>query len=88
MDQVLLKFQKLLLSKTPLSPIVFVALHFLTLVVFLNIQFHQRCATPTLVLRSFRHCRHVGMLLEGLAEGFAEDAHAAAVDYADAGEAG
>ena len=28
------------------------------------------------------------MLLQGLAEGFAEDAHAAAVDYADAGEAG
>jgi hypothetical protein len=28
------------------------------------------------------------MVLEQLAEGFSQDAHAAAVDYADAGEAG
>src|SRR5580658_6915837 len=31
---------------------------------------------------------YVGELLQELAEGFAEDAHAAAVDYADGGQAG
>lgn len=39
-------------------------------------------------MRGFGYGFDVGMLLEGLAQGFAEDAHAAAVDDADARESG
>src|SRR4051812_36265646 len=51
-------------------------------------QFHHRGAAPALVLRGLGDGFDVRMLLEGPAQGFAEDSHATAVDYADAGEAG
>jgi len=47
------------------------------------------CGTgAAFVLWGFGYGFYVGVLLQKLAEGFAEDAHAAAVDYADAGQAG
>ena len=48
---------------------------------------HSRSAAAFIVWR-LCHCGYVRVLLEHLAEGFAEDAHAAAVDDADAREAG
>ena len=45
-------------------------------------------AGAAFVLGGLGYGFYVGMLLQQLAQGFAEDAHAAAVDYADAGQSG
>src|SRR5271165_6555410 len=54
----------------------------------LHPQLYYGGAGAAFVLRGFGYGFYVGMLLQQLAEGFAEDAHAAAVDYADAFQAG
>src|SRR5579872_711574 len=51
-------------------------------------QVHHCGSAATLLLRRLGHRLHVRMLLQGLTQGFAEDAHAAAVDYADSGQSG
>ena len=54
----------------------------------LNPQLHYRCPAAALILRRLGYRLHVRMLLQGLAQGFAQDAHAAAVDYAYARQSG
>ena len=54
----------------------------------LDTEFDQGCPSPAFILRSFGDRRDVGMLLQHLAEGFAEDAHTTAMDYADAWQPG
>src|SRR5579872_1685302 len=51
-------------------------------------QVHHCSSAATLVLGRLGHGLDMRMLLQGLTEGFAEDAHTAAVDYADAGQSG
>ena len=51
-------------------------------------QLDYRCAASAFVLRGLGHGDYVRVLLQELAEGFAEDAHAAAVNDADARESG
>jgi hypothetical protein len=51
-------------------------------------QFDYCGAGAAFVLWRLGYGFYVGVLLQELAEGLAEDAHAAAVDYADAREAG
>jgi len=54
----------------------------------LDAQFDERRAAAAFVLRGFGDRGYVGMLLQHLAEGFAEDAHTTAMDYADAWQPG
>ena len=54
----------------------------------LHPQLHHRSAATAFVLWRLGYGLDVGMLLQGLPQRFAEDAHAAAVDYADAWQAG
>ena len=51
-------------------------------------QFHLRSALSALVLRRFRDGGDVRMMAEVFAEGATKDAHASAVDDADALETG
>lgn len=55
---------------------------------FSQAQFHHRGATAALVLRRLGHGADVGMLLQGLAQSLAEDAHTTSVHYANPGQAG
>ena len=54
----------------------------------LDVKFHQGRPAAAFVLRGFDDRRDVGMLLQHLAQSFAEDAHAAAVNHADARKPG
>jgi hypothetical protein len=54
----------------------------------LHFQLHFGCSPAALVLRRFGHSDYLGVALEVLAEGAAEDSHAGAVDDADVGESG
>ena len=54
----------------------------------LHPQLHHGRPTAALILRRLGYRLHVRMLLQGLPQRFAEDAHAAAVDYADARQSG
>ena len=51
-------------------------------------QLHHRCAASAFILRGLSHRFNMRMRLQGLAQGFAEDTHAAAVDDADTRQAG
>src|SRR5437879_7077895 len=54
----------------------------------LDAQLDERRPAAAFVLRGLGHQRYVRVLLQHLAESFAEDAHTAAMDYADAGQPG
>jgi len=54
----------------------------------LNAEFHDRRTAAAFILRRLGDGGDVRMLLQHLAQGFAQDAHAAAVDDADAWQSG
>src|SRR5882762_536688 len=53
-----------------------------------DLQFHHGCAASAFVLRWLGDGDHVRMFLQILPQSFAQDPHAAAVHYSDAGQAG
>lgn len=53
-----------------------------------DIEFYDRGSAAAFVLRGFKDCCHVRMLLQHLTQSLSENAHTAAVDYADSGEPG
>ena len=51
-------------------------------------QLYHRSPAATLILRRLGYRLHVRMLLQRLPQGFAQDAHAAAMDHTDSRQAG